>query len=150
MKPFAALRTCAAAVALGGALASVAWAQPAPEATIHFSGGSVAFIGGVNWGGGRLDWHGRQIPIHVTGFGVGEIGATHYSATGEVYHLHRLSDINGTYTLINASATAGAGQGAFLDMQNQNGVEIRARSDSEGLALSLAPTGMVIHVENRG
>jgi hypothetical protein len=150
MKPFASVRALAIAAFLGGSLATVALAQSAPEATIHFGGGSVGFIAGVNWGGGQLHWHGRNIPLQVTGIGVGEIGATKYSADGEVFHLHRLSDINGTYTLINASATAGAGEGEFLDMRNQNGVEIRAHSTSAGLQLSLAPTGMSIHVKDQG
>jgi hypothetical protein len=150
MKPFAPFRTLAIAAAMGGSMATLAWAQPAPDATIHFGGGSVAFIAGVNWGGGALQWHGRRIPLQVAGLGVGAIGATKYSVDGEVYHLRHLSDLNGTYTLINASATAGAGAGEFLDMRNQNGVEIRAHSTSAGLQLSLAPTGMSIHVKDQG
>ncbi|MGH6958816.1 MAG: hypothetical protein ACREEW_19305 [Caulobacteraceae bacterium] len=131
---------------MSGAISATAVAQPRRDATIHFGGGSVAFIAGINWGGGTLHWRGRSIPLRVSGLGIGAIGATSYSAEGNVYHLHRLSDINGTYTAINASATAGRGKG-WIDMQNGNGVEIRAHSTSVGLKLSLAPTGMLIHIK---
>jgi hypothetical protein len=139
------LRLLAAAGLAGGLLsvAGVAQAQR-PDATIHFSGGSVAFIGSINWGGGTLHYHGRHIPLKVSGIGIGAIGADKFSAEGEVYHLHNAHDIFGTYGAVNASATAGSGAGE-IDMTNEHGVEIRAHSTSAGLKLSLAPTGVVIH-----
>lgn len=146
MKSSTAIRALAAAALIGGVLTTSAAAQPAPDARIHFGGGSVAFIAGINWGGGALYWHGRRVPISVSGLGVGAIGATRFSAEGDVYHLHRLRDLNGTYTALNANATAGAGAG-IIDMQNGNGVEIRAHATSAGLNLSLAPTGMVIRIK---
>ena len=118
----------------------------AQDATIHFSGGSVAFIGSVQWGGGTLHFHGRSIPLRVNGIGIGAIGADRFSAEGEVYHLRHAHDIEGTYTAVNASATAGAGEGE-IDMQNEHGVEIRAHASSAGLNLSLAPTGMHIAIK---
>jgi hypothetical protein len=126
----------------GGLLAATS-AMAEPDATIHFSGGSVAFIGSVQWGGGTLHFHGRSIPLKVSGIGIGAIGANSFSAEGEVYHLRRVHDIVGTYTAVNASATAGAGQG-IIDMTNEHGVEIRAHTTQAGLSLSLAPTGMRI------
>jgi hypothetical protein len=135
-----------AAVALAGGLLAASAASAQPDATIHFSGGSVAFIGQVQWGGGSLHFNGRRIPLRVSGLGVGAIGATSFSAEGEVYHLHHLHDINGTYTALNANATAGLGAGV-IDMQNEHGVEIRAHASSAGLNLSLAPTGMVIAIK---
>jgi len=144
MQRAAPVRLLAAAALAGGLFAgSAAMAQ---DATIHFSGGSVAFIGQVQWGGGSLHYHGRRVPLRVSGLGVGAIGATSFSAEGEVYHLHHLRDINGTYTALNANATAGLGAG-WIDMQNQHGVEIRAHASSAGLNLSLAPTGMVIQIK---
>jgi hypothetical protein len=136
------IRTLAAAVLMGGVFAASATA--AQDATIHFSGGSVAFLASVNWGGGTLHFKGRSFPLRVSGIGVGAIGADKFSAAGEVYHLRQARDIEGTYTAINASATAGAGAGV-IDMQNEHGVEIKAHTTSAGLKLSLAPTGVVIH-----
>jgi hypothetical protein len=132
-----------AAVAMAGGLFAATSALAAPECTISFHGGKVAFIAGINWGSGTLRCNGHSTPIKVSGIGVGAIGANSYSATGTVTGLRHTSDIIGTYTAIAASATAGAG-GGVLDMTNSKGVRIQARSTSAGLALSLAPTGMSI------
>ena len=145
MQRFAPVRVFAAAVMAGGFFAATS-AIAQPDATVSFHGGHVAFIGAVQWGSGSVHFKGRRIPIKVSGIGVGAIGANSFSASGEVYNLHRISDIVGTYTAVNASATAGAGAGV-LDMTNQNGVEIKARSTSAGLSLSLAPTGMSIQLQ---
>ena len=134
-----------AAAAMAGGLFAATSAMAQPDATINFSGGHVAFIGAVQWGSGTLHFRGRRIPISVSGVGVGAIGANSFSASGDVYHLRHLRDIEGTYTAVNASATAGAGAGV-VDMTNANGVEIRARSSTAGLSLSLAPTGMSIRL----
>jgi len=135
-----------AAAALAGGLFAASAAVAQPDATIHFSGGSVAFLASVNWGGGTLRFQGRRIPLKVTGIGIGAIGADKFSAEGEVYHLRHAHDIAGTYTALNASATAGSGEGE-IDMRNEHGVEIHAHSTSAGLKLSLAPTGVVINIK---
>lgn len=135
--------TLIGAVMAGGMFAASA-ASARPDATIQFNGGSVAFLASIHWGGGSLRYHGRSIPLRVSGLGIGAIGADRFNAVGEVYHLRRAADIEGTYGAINASATAGAGAGE-IDMQNEHGVEIRAHTTSSGLKLSLAPTGVVIH-----
>jgi hypothetical protein len=145
MQRVAPVRLLAAAALAGGLFASSA-AMAQPDATIHFGGGSIAFIGSVQWGGGTLHYQGRHVPLKVTGIGIGAIGADKFSAEGEVFHLHHLHDINGTYTAINANATAGAGAGE-IDMQNEHGVEIHAHSTSAGLNLSLAPTGVQINIK---
>jgi len=143
MKSF--LRGAAAAVALAGALAAPAFA--APDARIHFSGGSVGFIAGVNWGGGYVVYRGHRYPIQVSGLQVGAIGANSYNVDGEVHHLHRLSDIEGTYAAGEAAATAGVGGGGVA-MTNGAGVEIVARSNSAGLKLSAGPAGVTIHLKH--
>jgi hypothetical protein len=139
------LRLLAAAALAGGLFAgSAAMAQP--DATIHFGGGSIAFIGSLQWGGGSLHYKGRSIPLRVTGLGIGAIGADKFHAEGEVYNLHHLHDINGTYAAINSNATAGSGAGE-IDMKNEHGVEIHAHATSAGLNLSLAPTGVQINIK---
>ena len=145
MQRFAPVRVLAAAAMAGGLFAATS-AMAAPNCTVEFHGGHVAFIAGVNWGSGTLSCHGRSVPLKVSGIGVGSIGANSYSISGEVYNLHSPSDIVGTYTAISASATAGAGAGV-LDMTNAKGVEIKARSTSAGLALTLAPTGMNVELK---
>lgn len=144
MQRIAAARALAAAVMAGGLFAATS--AMAQDATISFHGGHVAFIGSVQWGSGTVHYKGRRVPIKVSGVGVGAIGANSFSAAGEIYNMHSLHDLVGTYTAVSASATAGAGAGV-IDMTNQNGVEIKVHSTSAGLSLSLAPTGMSIQLQ---
>ena len=132
MQRVATVRLLAAAALAGGLFASSA-AMAQPDATIHF-------------GGGSLHYHGRRVPLRVTGIGIGAIGADKFSAEGEVFNLHHLSDINGTYAAVNANATAGGGSGE-IDMKNEHGVEIHAHATSAGLNISLAPTGVQINIK---
>jgi hypothetical protein len=140
-------RSAAMAVILAGVSSASAFAQPGPDANISFHGGSVAFIGGVNWGSGRMHYQGRRYGLKVSGISLGAIGATSYDATGEVYNLRRLSDVEGAYAAVEASATAGAGAGE-LDMKNGKGVEIRVHSTSAGLKLQLGGSGVEIRLQS--
>ena len=79
---------------------------------IRVSGGSVAFIAGVNWGSGTLTYRRHHYSLKVGGISVGSIGASKFDAVGEVYNLHRPNDIEGTYAAVEASATAGMGAGS--------------------------------------
>lgn len=136
-----------AVAALTATLASPALAQRRPDARISFSGGSVAFLAGVNWGSGTLIYKGRQYPLRVRGLAVGAVGANNYRAEGFVYHLRRVSDIEGTYGALEGSMTAGSGQGG-LEMKNDNGVVISAHSTSSGLKLAFAPSGVRIKLKH--
>jgi hypothetical protein len=146
MKPLALIRNLAMAGALAVAGGAVAQPPPPPPVgVIQFSGGSVAFIAGVHWGGGVVDFRGRRYPVKVSGLNVGAIGADSFRAIGDIYNLYRIEDIQGSYGAINASATVGVGAGA-IEMQNGRGVRIAIRSSSAGLKLSLAPSGMDIRL----
>ena len=140
-------RTFVAAI-LAGAVATPALAAHGPDARITFSGGSVAFLAGVNWGSGTLTYRGHRYPLQVRGLSVGAIGASKYSGAGTVFHLRRVSDIEGTYGAVDASATAGHSGVGEVDMTNGAGVEIHAMSSSSGLKLSLAPTGVEIKLKH--
>jgi hypothetical protein len=139
------LRACALAVAL---VASVPAAQAAdkPSGTIRFHGGSVAFLAGVNWGGGTLYFRGKAYPLEISGLSVGAIGVKSYDLRGTVYNLHRVEDIEGTYAAGNASATVGGGAG-LLSMKNGAGVAINTQSTSMGVHASLGPSGVHIRLK---
>src|SRR5258708_24060391 len=110
-----------AAVAAAGAMAAwPALAEDQPDAHLHISGGAVAFVAGVSWGGGTLNFHGRTYQVRVRGLSVGDIGASKFSASGDVFHLNSVSDINGTYAAGEAGATVGGG-GGRQTMRNDNG-----------------------------
>jgi hypothetical protein len=146
MSKYTFARTAAVAVIAAGAMSASAIAQPEPDANISFHGGSVAFIGGVNWGSGRMHYQGRRYGLKVSGISLGAIGATNYDAVGQIYNLRRPSDIEGAYAAVEASATAGAGAGE-IDMKNDKGVEIRAHSTSAGLKLQFGGSGVEIQLE---
>ena len=135
------------AAALVAVLAGPALAQRRADARISFSGGSVAFLAGVNWGSGTLTYRGRGYALRVRGLSVGAVGANKYQASGAVYHLRRLSDIEGTYSALEGSMTAGPGQGG-LEMKNDKGVVISAHSTSSGLKLAFAPSGVQIKLKH--
>ena len=147
MKKYNLARTAAVAVIAVAAMSASAIAQPAPDANISFHGGSVAFIGGVNWGSGRMHYQGRRYGLKVSGISLGAIGATSYDEIGKIYNLRRPSDIEGAYAAVEASATAGVGAGE-IDMKNDKGVEIRAHSTSAGLKLQLGGSGVAIKLDS--
>ena len=71
----------------------------------------------------------------VNGIGVGAIGADKFSADGEVFNLHSAHDIEGTYTALNASATA-------VNQPTIGAFRRRAAADAGsagGTAIALAP-----------
>ena len=111
------------------------------DATIRLSTGSVAVGIGYSWGGGTLTYHGKHYPISIDGLSVGDVGVSHATASGNVYHLKQLSDFEGTYTAASAGATIGGGGGATA-MQNQNGVVIKLTGTSAGLKIKLAAEGV--------
>src|SRR5262247_1466087 len=83
-----------------------------PDAIITLSTGSVAAGVGFTWGSGVLVYQGKEHPIRIDGLSVGDVGISKASATGKVYHLRKLSDLEGTYTAGSAGATVGGGAGA--------------------------------------
>ncbi len=135
-----------AIAALAVSLAGPSLARSPADGRITFSGGSVAFLAGVNWGSGTLTYRGRHYPVRVSGLSVGAVGVNKYRASGAVYHLRRLGDIEGTYGAMEGSLTVGPGQGG-IDMKNDKGVVISARSTSSGLKLTFAPTGVRIKLK---
>ena len=150
------LLRAAVTLLLAGALAAPAIAKvhyrhhrplPPPITTIHFHGGSVGFIVGVGGASGYVRFHGEDVPIEVSGLKVGTIGVSSYELDGRVFNLRHLSDIEGTYSAGEASATAGAGAGD-IDMTNDRGVEIRASSTSAGLQLTLGGGGVTITLKH--
>ena len=120
---------------------------PPPITTIHLHGGAVGFIVGVGGASGYVRFHGEDVPIEVSGLKVGTIGVSSYELDGRVFNLRHLSDIEGTYSAGEASATAGGGAGD-IDMTNDRGVEIRASSTSAGLQLTLGGGGVTITLKH--
>ena len=128
-------------------LSPVARAQSdAPDASVDFSGGSVAVGIGYSWGQGVLHFKGMNYPLKVSGLSVANVGASSISASGNVYHLTKVEDFGGTYTAATAGMTI-AGGAAATAMQNQNGVVMNVTSTTRGLQFTLAPSGISVAFE---
>jgi len=121
-------------------------AREIPSGTIELSGGSVAAGVGYTWGSGTLIFHGHKYPIQVQGLSAVHVGLSDYTASGTVYNLPKLSDIDGVYTAVSAGVAIGGGASATA-MRNSHGVVIQMVASHEGLNFSLGPKGVTIRLK---
>jgi len=147
----ASIMSIGVAVALASFVASAQGqeAQPkkTPDATVEFSGGSVAAGIGYSWGSGTLTYRGKKYPISVDGLSAGaSAGITSVTASGSVYNLKKLKDFDGNYTAVSTGATVGGGA-SVVTMRNQNGVVIDSVSTTQGLKLALDAAGVKIKIK---
>lgn len=69
------------------------------------------------------------------------MGGARIEAKGDVYHLTKPEDFDGTYVAIGAAAAAGPGAGHSL-MRNEKGVVIDLASESEGVQVKAGVDGV--------
>ena len=120
-----------------------------PDATLRMSTGGFHLGVGVNWGSGTLTYRGKNYPFKVKGLAVGRVGATSSSATGEVFNMKHLQDLNGHYTVSGAGTrgvTLGAGRTGTI-MSNQAGVIIRVSSTQQGVAVNATGGGIELQLQ---
>jgi hypothetical protein len=125
---------------ISGLFAGISRAET-PDATIKFSGGSVAVGIGWSWGGGTLHYKGKDYPISVKGLSLGKVGITGVTASGEVLHLKKLQDFDGNYTGVGAGITLAGGRSATT-IKNQNGVRVRVISTTRGADITVGVGGV--------
>jgi hypothetical protein len=121
-------------------------AQSVPTGTIELSGGSVAAGIGYTWGHGTLIFEGKKYRLKMQGLSIVQVGVSSYTASGTVYDLTKLSDINGIYTAVAAGAAIAGGASATA-MKNSHGVLIQLVSNHMGLNFSLSAKGVDIKLE---
>ncbi len=129
---------------LGAAYSEEAKAKP--DATITLESKSVAAGIGFSWGDGKLNYDGHTYKLSVDGLTVGSVGASHVTATGEVFKLKKLADFNGRYAAVVGEATVGGGAGGLI-MTNQNDVEIHMTSTTQGIKLTAGMSGVKLSIE---
>jgi len=117
-----------------------------PDATLTISEGSVAAGIGWTWGKGVLTFQGKTYPFKIDGLAVGEVGVTKAEATGKVYNLKKLEDLDGVYAAAGAGATLAKGAGVTA-LQNGKGVEIHLKSETKGASLKVAAEGIKVKLE---
>ena len=115
----------------------VAVAAGTPDATLDISGSRGAVGVGFVQASGTLHFQGQNYPVQVQGLTVGEVGGATITATGEVYNLSSLNDLDGNYVAVSAGAALGGGGGGTT-MQNQNGVVIKLRGRTQGADVRLS------------
>ena len=110
-------------------------------------GGSVAVGVGYTWGHGDLAYQGGSRTFSISGVSVVDVGATNFSATGNVYHLTQLSDFAGNYVAASAGfAIAGGGTAIYL--KNEHGVVIKLIATDVGLKFKLSADGVHVELKN--
>ena len=115
--------------------------------TVHLDIYKAGFIVGVSGGNGTLQYGGRNYPLVIGGVSLGAtIGASKAELVGEVLNLNKPSDIEGTYTALQAGvAVAGGSKSAQL--QNSQGVILKVKGKQIGLEFSIDLSGMQISLK---
>jgi hypothetical protein len=113
------------------------------DATFELSAGTERAGIGYSWARGRLYYGDRSYPFRLDGLSVVDVDVP-LEASGVVYHLARLSDLDGTYTEVEVDpALAGAGYTAAIE--NEHGVLIGLRSTTQ--ALYFEPSLLGVEIE---
>ncbi len=116
-----------------------------PDATLDISGSRGAIGVGYVQASGTLHFQGQDYPVHLQGLTVGEVGGGTITATGDVYSLRNLNDLDGNYVAVSAGAALGGG-GDGTAMQNQNGVVIKLRGTTQGADVNLSIDGFALKI----
>lgn len=130
-------------------LCSSAFAQesPPPSGFVTIDEYELAYIFNGQMGGGKLDFQGNTYKFKLGGVGVGGIGASHITASGEVYNLNEVWQFPGTYGQASVGySVTNQGQG-HLWLQNANGVVLHLTTSQQGLGLTAGADGIVINMD---
>ncbi len=117
-----------------------------PDATASITLTSLAFIGGIEWGRGTLDYKGKSYSFKVRGLKAGAIGLKRDSVHAKIFHLKNPKDLGGTFLAGEVAVTI-AGGGSARVMKNQNGVEMHLFSVTMGADLTLAAQGLRVKMD---
>ena len=101
---------------------------------------------GWSWGRGDVSFQGKTYRVKVEGLSVAEVGVTRAEASGNVYNLKSVEDLNGVYAAASAEGTAGKGVG-YSSLRNDKGVVINLKSETKGANLKIAASGLKFTVE---
>jgi|GEM_PF-2700482 len=136
-----------AAAVLGVAPAPVPGQDPpdlrTPDATLLLTEAGPERPG-YAWQRGTLLYHGERHGLRVDGLGVTAVAPSAVTATGNGFGLHRLSDIEGSYTEPGVG-TAMFGGGLLL-LGNPKDVVIEIPALSAEVPLVVAPTGLHVRL----
>jgi len=118
-----------------------------PDGTIDMQEVQVAYLASGGGGNGTLFYQGGVYPFAIVGLGVGGIGASTISASGEVYKLNSLAQFPGAYVQGRYGFALGNRSGGDLWLQNDAGVILHLKAKREGLMLSLGGDAIAIKMK---
>ena len=132
-------------LAAAATLTSTAHAQMTCAISLEITKGG--FVVGASGGRGVLNCAGKRYELEVSGLNAGlVIGMSRVSLRGTARNLQRVSDIEGTYSGVGASAAAGGGASNIV-ARNANGVQLTMRGTQAGLEASLNLGGTRIRLK---
>ena len=107
----------------------------------------AGFIVGVSGGKGTLTYGGKTYNLGIGGVSLGAtIGASKAELIGEAENLSKPSDIEGTYTAVQAGLAA-AGGAKTAQLKNSKGVILKLSGKQIGLEFALDLSGMQISLK---
>ena len=112
-----------------------------PDATIELYGKTVAVGVGFTEAKGTLQYKGKSYPLEMRGVSLAQAGAANLKATGEVFNLNRVEDLNGSYASAGAGAAVGDGH-SEATMKNEHGVVMKLHGKTDGVDLRLSVDGV--------
>ena len=117
-----------------------------PSGTVTIDEYELAYIFNGTMGGGTLSFQGNTYNFKIGGLGIGGIGASHISASGEVYNLKDIVAFPGTYAQASVGYSATNQGEGHLWLQNQNGVQLHLITSQQGLGLTAGADGIIINM----
>lgn len=123
-------------------------AQEAPSGTVEITSITIAPGFGFNWGDGILTLpDGSKHKFSVENPKVAAVGVSTVEATGSVYNLKRVQDLEGCYRTAEAGIAIGAGVSG-MTMKNEHGVVIHLQATQLGINFTLGIGGMNIKLKS--
>ena len=130
------------------AMAAPGAAQEAPSGTVEITSTTIAVGFGFNWGDGTLTLpDGSKHKFSVENLKVAVVGVSTVEATGSVYNLKRVRDLEGTYVEGEAGIAIGVGFSG-MTMKNENGVVINLSATQLGINFTLGAGGLSIKMKS--
>lgn len=118
-----------------------------PDGTVTMRQVQVAYLASGGGGSGTLYFQGGAYPFTVGGAGIGGIGASTISASGEVYRLTSVGQFPGAYAQARYGFALGTHSSGDLWLQNEAGVVLHLKAKREGIMLSLGGDAVVISMK---
>jgi hypothetical protein len=118
-----------------------------PDGRVEMEFVQAGYVGSGGGGSGTLRFGGRTYRFTVASGGIGGVGASTVTATGDVYNLRNVSRFPGAYAQVRTGVTVGRGRGE-LWLRNPSGVTMHLRTQRRGLMLSMGGDAVVITMDD--